>query len=368
MTGRERLTRIVQGQLPDRPAVKLWGLQADQKARHPAYEPVIRLALEKTDLMVSGGSSFNLHWGTAAKDISETKATPTGSPEWVEDVTQVRTPGGTLRSVHTRSTVGKPGYQKEYLLKEPDDIKKVLAVPYQPHPFSAEGFHAIEKAVGDRGIAMFGLDHAMYGLQRIVGSENFAFWSLEHRGLLLEAIETFSRRIREHAVRAFEAGLKPVFAWVGPELCIPPLMSPADFEEFVFRFDKPLCDLIHERGGYVWVHCHGKMGPVLERFVAMGVDALNPIEPPPMGDVTLAQAFGRVGDRMALEGNIETHDLMMAAPERVRALVREAMEAGRGRRFILCPSSGFMEVPIPEDRFIGNLLAYVEEGARCAGE
>jgi uroporphyrinogen-III decarboxylase len=169
-------------------------------------------------------------------------------------------------------------------------------------------------------------------------------------------------------IQAFEAGLEPAFAWVGPELCIPPLMSPKDFEDFVSRFDKPLIDLIHERGGHAWVHCHGKMGPVLERFVEMGVDVLNPMEPPPMGDLTLEEAFARVGDRMALEGNIETHELMSASKERIRDLVREAIEAGSGRRFILCPSSGYMECPEPDARLIENLLTFIEEGVRCAEE
>lgn len=368
MTSRERLMRIFRGEPVDRPAIKLWGLHPNQKLLHPAYEPVYKKGMEVTDLMVSAGSPFNLHWGTAASKISKTEQIPTASPEWVEVVTRVQTPAGELRGVFTQSTVGKPGYQKEYMLKEPDDIKRMLSVPYEPHPFSADSFHNIEKTVGERGVVMFSLDHAMYGLQRLIGSTNFALWSVDCRGLLQEAIEIFSRRIREHVLRAFEAGLKPIFAWVGPELCIPPLMSPKDFDDFVMQFDKPLCDLIHERGGYVWVHCHGKMGPVLERFVKMGVDVLNPIEPPPMGDVTLEEAFARVGGRMGLEGNIEAHDLMMAEPERVRALVREAMSIGKDRRFILCPSAGYMEVPVPTQRHIENLLAYLDEGARCARE
>jgi hypothetical protein len=106
------------------------------------------------------------------------------------------------------------------------------------------------------------------------------------------------------------------------------------------------------------------MGPVLERFVKMGVDVLNPIEPPPMGDITLPEAFARVGDRMGLEGTIETHDLMTSTPEHIRALVREAMAAGKGRRFILGPCSGYMETPQPSDGYIQNLLAYLDEAAR----
>ena len=368
MTRRERLTRIFEGKFPDRPAVKLWAVRPDQPMLHPAYEPVHRAAVATTDLVLSGGSAFNLYWGRVSAKVCTHRQAPTQSEEWVDVIEEVHTPEGVLRSVHRKSTVGKPGYQQEYMLKEPDDIKRLLAFPYEPYLFSADRYWDSEQAVGDRGITVFGLDHAMYGLQRLIGSENFALWSLECRDLLVEAMSVFAERIRTHALRTFDAGVRPVFGWVGPELCIPPLMSPADFDAFVFDVDKPLVDLIHERGGRVWVHCHGKMGPVLERFVDMGIDVLNPIEPPPMGDITLAEAFERVGDRMGLEGNIETHDLMTGTREQVRDLVREAIAAGRGKRHILCTCSGYMEWPYPEDRFIENLLVYVEEGVRCAEE
>jgi len=368
VTGRERLTAIFQGRIPDRPAVRLWRARPGQRLLHPAYEPVYRAAMELTDLLVTVHTPFDLHFGCLSDELSQKKELPTQSDEWIDVVTEVRAPEGTLRSVFAKSTVGNPGYQKEPLLKEPDDIKKIFNIPYRPYPFRADPFWSMQRAIGDRGLPLFGLDHAMYGLQRLVGPENFAFWSLECRDLLLEAIRVFAQRIRDHAIRAFEAGLKPVFGWVGPEVCIPPLMSPKDFDEFVSQFDKPLIDLIHERGGYAWVHCHGKMGPVLERFVEMGVDVLNPVEPPPMGDVTLTEAFARTGDRMALEGNIETHDLMTASRERMRQLIHEAIEAGCGHRFILCPSSGYMEWPRPSERLIENFLTFIQEGVRCARE
>ncbi len=143
-------------------------------------------------------------------------------------------------------------------------------------------------------------------------------------------------------------------------------MSVADFDEFVFPHDKAVIDLIHEAGGRVWVHCHGRMGPVLERFVAMGVDVLNPLEPPPMGDITPEEAFQRIGDRMGVDGNIETHDLATLPPERMREVVIERLECGRGRRLILCPTSGYMEDPRPDGHLVENLLVYVNEGVRYA--
>lgn len=69
---------------------------------------------------------------------------------------------------------------------------------------------------------------------------------------------------------------------------------------------------------------------------------------------------------MGLEGNIETHDFMTADPSELLAKVRATLEAGRGRRLILCPSSGYMENVEPTPREIQNWLTYIEEGVRHA--
>ena len=366
MTRRERLMAIFQGRIPDRPAVKVWGVGSKQDTCiHPAFAPVRDLAVERTDLMRHVGSPFNLYCGQRGEGI-ETRTEPTPAPDWVHQITVYHTPEGDLRQVFRASTRKRPGYLAEHLLKEPDDIRKLLSLPYEPYPFSSAEYCRIDAEVGQAGIPVFSLDHAMYGLQRLIGSEHFALWSLEAEDLLLEAMETFARRLRQHARAALEAGIRGVYGWVGPELCIPPLMSPAAFDRYVTALDQPLIGMIREAGGRVWVHCHGRMRPVIGRFAEMGVDVLNPIEPPPMGDVTMAEAFALVGDRMGLEGNIETHDLMTADPSELLAKVRATLEVGRGRRLILCPSSGYMENVEPTPREIQNWLLYIEEGVRQA--
>jgi hypothetical protein len=236
-----------------------------------------------------------------------------------------------------------------------------------PFAFDARGYHEADACVGDAGMAMFGLDHAMYALQRLIGSENFAVWSLAEDDLMLEAMHVFSDRIRGHVRAAISAGLgSAVFGWVGPELCIPPLMSPEAFDRYVGALDKPLIEMIHDAGGKIWVHCHGKMRPVIGRFVDMGVDVLNPIEPPPMGDVTMAEAFEIVADRMGLEGGIETHDFMTAPQSRIHEMLHAVLDSGRGRRLILCPSSGYTESVFPSELEIKNWLYFIDEAVRHA--
>ena len=346
--------------------MKLWGAAQERQPLNPAFEPVRRAALEKTDLFVGAASPFDLSYGTRSGEVVREEQRPTASPDWVDRVSTIAVPGGRLQSVYRASTRGFPGRRIEHLLKEPADISRLLSIPWEPFPFDPEPFHSRQREIGASGVVSYSLDHPMYGLQRLVGSTNFALWSVDFDGIILEAIAEYARRVREEAMRVLASGLAPVFSWVGPELCIPPLMSPEAFDRYVAAFDGPLIDLIHDGGGLVWVHCHGKMRPVLQRFVKMGVDVLNPVEPPPMGDVTLDEAFAVVGDAMALEGNIETHDLMTAAPELLVDKIRCALDSGRGRRHILCPSSGYAENPEPTERLIGNLLLYIDEGVRYA--
>lgn len=366
MTGRERLETIFNGGVPDRPALKLWGCDSERRPRHADYGPIHDLGLRTTDLVFSAQSPFALYGGRRAAESTESRRRPTDSPEWAEQVTVIHTPLGDLEEVFLVSTGNRPGYHKTYYLKEPADIRKLLSLPYEPFAFSLEHWQRRRAGVAGNGIVMFGLDHAMYGLQRLIGSQNFALWSWEAEDLMLEAMRCFAARIQAQAQAALAAGVRGVFGWVGPELCIPPLMSPAHFDRYVTALDKPLIDLIRNAGSHVWVHCHGRMTPVLERFVAMGVDVLNPIEPPPMGDMTLDQAFAKVGQRMGLEGNIETHDVMMGTPEVLRPKIAAALAAGRGRRFILCPCSGYDENVEPKPHEISNWRFFLEEGLRQA--
>ena len=363
MTSRERLNAILRNQPVDRPALKLWGFHPGQELIDDAYRPVYDLAAEVSDYMCGCASPADIRLGTAAGCIAETTHTPGPDAQW-EDITTVwHTPAGDLKGVYRASTTGLPGYDLEHPVKTAQDLEALLSVPYTPYPFTLASYDALDEKIADRGICVYNIGNAMYTLQSVIGPENFALMSIECRELVHHAIAEYAQRIRLEVERVFDAGLKPVFGWVGPEVCIPPLMSPRDFEDFVMRYDKPLCDYIHERGGHVWVHCHNHVANFIERFIHMGVDVLNPIEPPPMGDVQLAQAVERFGHRIGLEGNIETHDLWTADKTRIEELVAAAVqEGGKSGRFILCPSAGYMEFTNPTQTYIDNLLTYLRCG------
>jgi hypothetical protein len=364
LSSRERLTRIFRGEEIDRPALKLWGFEPDQAMLHPDYMPVYQKAAELSDWFASAGSNFNIAAGQLAGELITRDWKP-HSDLWKELIVTYTTPKGDLTERHMVSTVNAPGYTMEHAVKEPEDLEAILSMPYEPFPFQAKNYFNMETRVGDKGITLFDIDHAAYFLHRLMGSETLAFFSVDCRELLRRAAAVFSERLLRHLKSAIDAGIRGVYGWVGPELFIPPLMSPNDFEDFVFTFDKPLCDLIHDAGGYTWLHVHGKVNNFIERFIAMGIDVLNPLEPPKNGDVHLPDLVKNYGSRMGWEGNIEIQEILQAEPDRIIRLVRECVEAGApSGRFILGLSAGYMEYPFPEPVYIRNLLLYLEEGYR----
>jgi len=366
LTSHERIMRIFQNKEIDRPALKLWGASLDKFLLHPAYRPVCELAAQKSDLFVAASSPFDICCGSNAEHIVACEVIDTKDATWKDKHYTIHTPEGILHEVERISTIGEPSYTTEHMIKGLDDFKKLLSINYEPFPFQAYEYFQKQSFLGDRGVVMMNVDHAGFALHRLIGSENLAYFSIDYRDELNELLNIFSTRIREYVQTAIAAGITGPFQWVGPELFIPPLLSPQDFDDFVYKLDKPLCDDIHNAGGYVWVHCHGKVANFIERYIDMGVDILNPLEPSKNGDIVMESIIEKFSNRIGWEGNIEIQDIIQANPSQLKELIYSCVQAGnKSGRFILCPSAGFMEYPFPSKHYIDNLSLYLEYGWKC---
>ena len=365
LTSHERIMRIFQKKEIDRPALKLWGagLDYDYDLLHPAYEPVRTLAAQKSDLFVNVNFPFEMCAGQNLDKYKETWTEETGQPNWYDLHTVYHTPKGDLHMKERVSRVFEPGFVLEHMIKEPEDIEKVLSMEYLPYPVDAAIYENKCRQVGDRGVVMVNVTEPGYIVHWLMGSETLAYFSVDCREEVQRMIDIFTQRSLAHVRKVLDAGVTAPFSWVGPELFTPPLMNYQDFQDFVVKADKPICDLIHNGGGYVWVHCHGKVANLVEDFIQMGVDILNPLEPPKNGDIHMGRIIEKFGNRIGWEGNIEIQDILLASPGQLRLLIDECVNLGKeSGRFILCPSAGFNEYPFPTQQYIDNLLLYLNYG------
>jgi uroporphyrinogen-III decarboxylase len=220
------------------------------------------------------------------------------------------------------------------------DVEKVLSVPYEPLEPDIKDFHRLDSIIGEKGIVLPQIGNATGRLRSLLGTERLAIWSIERRFLIHRLLEPLNERIYELVKCLLEGGVGPVVGMLGEEIATPPMLSPRDFYDFVVAYDKPIIELIHSYGGLAHMHCHGNLSQILEMFLEMGLDSTHPVESPPMGDITLAEFRRRVGNKIAIKGNIQIGDLYAAPKEKVIEACGQALGVGgRDGAFILAPTA-----------------------------
>lgn len=366
LSSRERLLRVFRQQPTDRMPIWLWGVDPMFQSRKISWAPLYDL-VEKHELDV-------IRWWhhrsrTPAKPAPKPERRQSDKPDMWEYDRVIKTPEGDLTQVHYQPKDGSPGYVKKYFIESAADAEKWLSIPHrivQPN-IEVDSYFELKGRTGDRAMLMVGIGEAMYSIQALMGSETYSVWLVMERDLLHQMIGRSYEKIENLVKYYLSHDVGDCYGWVGPELCIPPLASPEDFREFVSRYDKPIIDLIHDAGKLAWVHCHGDMGKVLADFVEMGVDCLNPIEPPPVGSLTLAEAKELIDGRMTLDGGVQNGDIDLLEPGEMERVTEETVAMGKpGGCYILGQTSSPTTWPELTEKHIANYKAFVETGVRLA--
>ncbi len=86
---------------------------------------------------------------------------------------------------------------------------------------------------------------------------------------------------------------------------------------------------------------------MLDEIAAIDPAAIDPIEPPPDGDIDLAELKKRIGGRIVLMGGVELKHLEARDEAFVERLIRDLIAAGKpGGRFAIMPTAGPINIPL----------------------
>jgi len=124
------------------------------------------------------------------------------------------------------------------------------------------------------------------------------------------------------------------------------VISPRLFREFVAPYDGELIEAAHAADQRISYHTCGGMMPILEDIADMQPDAMETFTPVGMGgDVDLAEAKKRVGDRVCMIGGFDQcHFFSGCTVQDTKNEARRCFEAaGSGGGYIICPSDHFFE-------------------------
>ncbi|MHC4242106.1 MAG: uroporphyrinogen decarboxylase family protein [Planctomycetota bacterium] len=352
------------GRPVDRPAVNFYevgGFKVDPSDpdefniyNDPSWKPLLELAEQQTDLIRMRSPvksrSHEVISDTPDSDNYRDEFFKTGT--YMEKgclftFTNLKISGRNMTALTRRSREVDTVWTVEHLLKGPEDLKAYLELPDEIFAEDLDVTHLIEedKELGDRGIIMVDTEDPICAAASLFSMEDFTVIALTEQKLFHRLLEKLSVHIQartEKTAKAFPGHLWRIY---GPEYATEPYLPPSLFEEYVVRYTGPMVEAIGRQGGFARIHCHGRIRAVLDYIVEMGATAIDPIEPPPQGDVELEYIRSKYGGELVLFGNLEMADVENCETGDFEKVVEKSLAdgtAGDGCGFVLMPSSAPM--------------------------
>jgi hypothetical protein len=310
-----------------------------------------RALLEQTDVTMSAGGLGDTQIFGGQALIDNTRIIREGNAI----TTEIETSRGLLRSrqVHTRET----SWVAEHFFKGPEDVDKVLSIPYTPPAFDVTEYEEWVERVGDQGFVALGIPSAFRFCLGFFGSQALYLMMADDPDLVERLVATMNERLAVYVEACFKKGVRS-FWMGGSEHCGPGVVHPRMFRRMVTPYDKRIVGMIHGHGGVVNYHTHGKLRDILDDIAEIGVDVMSPIETGLRGDVTLAEVKARVGDRICLKGNLDDMAyLALESAAEVRMAAEDCIsQAAAGGGYILSGT----DAGIYNSRWVENFLVMAE--------
>lgn len=351
----------LRGEPVDRPAVNLYeigGLVMDPDDPDPfniyndlSWRPLLELAEQRTDLIRMRSpvrEESHRAWADAKADKGirdKFFKVETSEENRCRMMHVTLTIGGrTMTSTTRRKPDVDTVWTTEHLLKSKEDLQAYLQLPDEvfAEKIDITSLLAEEKRLGERGIVMVDTEDPICAAAVLFSMEDFTVLALTEQKLFHQLLGKHARYIHARTERV--SGELPGRLWriYGPEFATEPYLPPHMFDEYVVRYTAPMVRMIKKGGGFARIHVHGKIRNNLRSIVRMGVDAIDPIEPPHQGDVELSYVRGEYGKDLVLFGNLEIADIENVEPNDFERMVRQTIldgTRGQGRGFVLMPTA-----------------------------
>ena len=319
MTSRERLLSAIAHGRPDRVPVGPFGLGRLDHGGKVAAE-----LIAKTDPFIPVGIGGNAFMGQLVKTESVQEGNDT--------VTTIFTPKGNLTQRRRRTDI--TSYMVEFACKNAEDVEKYLSIPYEPSEPNVDAFLTRRDEIGEEGLVLGGISNAICLPATILSPMDMCLLWADEPDLMVQVVQTASERLNEFVEKACKAGVD-AYRVVGGEYATEQL-GPPGFDALVKLFDTELSRIIHKYSGIVYYHNHGDVDRFLEDLADLEIDALDPLEVPPYGDVDLADAKRRIGERVCIVGGLDDMEILESLDqETVKDMARKCIEAAGTDSYVL---------------------------------
>ena len=325
-------------------------------SQEPAYRPMLEAVRRAENVGMLCKASVTRMGGMRNRMEAESQS----RGDTTLRIIRLDTPKGKLEMVY-RKPKDQPGYYVEALIKDDKDIAKFLSLPVEPAIVDLSPTLELYDKLGEKGLAYVSYEDPFYSVAQWFDFEDFAVRCLQELPLMQELIDREFGRIKVELEMTLNQakGYDLLFYTVGPEVATPPMMAPAIFAKLITPYEKELVGMIKEAGHLSSIHCHGKVREVFDQFRHIGADVLEPMEPPPQGDISLEEALERTEGCICLMGYIQDQHLYTSKKgemqEKVLLILRQVSSRSG---YIMTPTATPYMFPPPTD-FVRNYVEFI---------
>lgn len=128
-------------------------------------------------------------------------------------------------------------------------------------------------------------------------------------------------------------------------------ISPEYYRQFELPFLTRVVDAIQARGIPAYVHTCGHINDRLEIIAESGAKGLECLDPAPIGNVELDDAFKRVGKQMFIKGNVDSvHTLLNGDEATIREDLRHRIEIGKQNKGFILSTACSIAPGVPAEK------------------
>ena len=242
--------------------------------------------------------------------------------------TSVEAPSGAIRQ-RRRFPRHNPEYTHEKFIKDIRAdwpvLREYLGDAWPVHP----RYHEEYARVGDRGVVGVVVHSPIDWWQEHrngdVGQVIFDF--CDEPAMMEEILEYYRTCSFAYLESAAKLDPQPDFVMIHGSTCSASVMSPDLFRRYALPYIQQAAALLRRAGILSLFHVCGKSYEWLDMVADTDLNVIDALEPPPAGNVDLAEVKKRYGDRLCLKGNVSALAMARGTRREVREEVLRCLDA-----------------------------------------
>ncbi|MCX7010392.1 MAG: hypothetical protein NTY53_24655, partial [Kiritimatiellaeota bacterium] len=372
------LTRLLDRQVPERMvyAPNYWQWFAHHR-NHGTLPPEIGQCQTQLEVIRHLGLdvfSRNIYcdeqrgwWGGLAE--SDFQGLEPTTREWLDGHDRViahtcPTPAGTLterlRYVWAESTL----VQEKFLVDDYDSQLDALTefIRARRWQFLPKRWAEWNARVGADGVVVAGELHSpLKMLHVLLGAQNATYFLMDHPERAAELIALHEAAMLDLVAQMAAGGVRVMMCMDNLDAAFHP---PHYIEKYSAAFYEKAAQLCHQHDALLFIHACGRQRDNLALIAGLGVDGLEGVAFPPLGDVQLDEALRLTGDGFIITGGISAQEFeRLWTRDEIFAYVRELYVrlSPYAHRFILSASCN-TPYTAPWDKLVAFRDAWREYG------